>query len=319
MVRRYIVPAIGGIELLKLRALDVERMTNAINQMGKGRTAQYARSVLSRALNKALRWELINRNVAALAEPPQHESRPGMTLTPDQARAFLAAVAGDRWEAAYWLLLGAGLRRGEVLGLLVENIDLQAHELHVNGSLAYGTKTGLMRGPTKTKTSKRTIPLTNALEQLIRRRLALRAHERGKAGKKWHETGLLFCTANGLPIWTFNFHREFKRHLAQAGLDTSIRIHDMRHSFVSLALASGADVRAVADLAGHADASITLDRYAHSFTDTRRAAAQGVNALLMPDVEEKDCQNACHAEERDENPGQEAQKAFDRKRTDRVK
>src|SRR2546430_732135 len=106
---------------------------NAKSQAGLSpRTVQYLRAILRAALNQALRWNLVGRNVAELVDPPRQVRYRPRFLDVDEARVFLAAVAGDRLEALYILQLTLGLRPGEALGLTWDDVDLNHGRLAVH-------------------------------------------------------------------------------------------------------------------------------------------------------------------------------------------
>ena len=124
MVRRHLVPPLGRHMLDKLAANHVQTMLNTLHAAGlSARTVQYAKGVLGRALNVAVKWGLVARNVAALADAPPGCTRAIAPLSEAQARQLLEAVKGHRLEVLYRVALSLGLRRGEVLGLRWEDVD----------------------------------------------------------------------------------------------------------------------------------------------------------------------------------------------------
>jgi len=142
IVRRHLIPALGHVQLRKLTPGQVRRLLREKSQEPNGRggtlsprTVQYIHAVLRRALEQAYRDELVSRNVAALVQPPRVPGHEYRWLTEEEARALLAAVRQDRFYAAYALALGLGLRRGELLGLRWEDVDLEEATLVVRRSL----------------------------------------------------------------------------------------------------------------------------------------------------------------------------------------
>ncbi|HSH79997.1 MAG TPA: hypothetical protein VLA19_15840 [Herpetosiphonaceae bacterium] len=132
LVRTHITPNIGHIQLAKLTPQDVERVIARMREQGKApRMQQYMRAVLRAALNQALKWGLVARNVVTLTDSPQVERYVTHPLTRAQAQTLLDAARGDRYEALYAVALWLGLRRGEVLGLRWEDVDLDTRILHV--------------------------------------------------------------------------------------------------------------------------------------------------------------------------------------------
>lgn len=131
VVRLHLVPCLGLHPLVDLRPADVQAFLNAKAASGLApRTVAYLRNV-RQALGHAERTELVGRNVARLALPPRVPRREVHPLSPEQARVFLGAIAGDRFEALYLLALGCGLRQGEILGLAWSDLDLDAGTVRV--------------------------------------------------------------------------------------------------------------------------------------------------------------------------------------------
>jgi len=98
-------------------------------------TVKHIRTVLSIALGRALKWNMVPRNAAQLTDAPKVERKPVKTFNEDDAKKFLATVRGTRLEAFYAVAVALGLRRGEVLGLAWEDVDFEAGKLQINQSL----------------------------------------------------------------------------------------------------------------------------------------------------------------------------------------
>ncbi|MCY4661744.1 MAG: tyrosine-type recombinase/integrase [Acidobacteria bacterium] len=279
LVRTRIVPDLGRIRLAKLTPLDVSTWLSRLQEAGVGgRTVQYARVVLRAALNQALKWELVTRNVAAMTEPPQHRRREIEPLTPDQAKALLAAVAGHRLEALFTVAVGIGLRRGEALGLSWDSVDLDAGVLSVFRTLERAGSEPRFGEP-KTARGRRTITLPNIVASALRGHRSRQLEERLAAGPRWQDFGLVFTTPTGTPLDGRNVTRRFKTILRRAGLP-DIRYHDLRHTAATLLLAQGVDPRTIMETLGHSEIGMTLNTYAHVVPALQREAAAKMDALL---------------------------------------
>ncbi len=172
-VRRHLVPGLGRLRLAKLGPRDVATWLHRCRAQGVGlRTIQYSRSVLRAALNQALRWELVSRNAAALTPAPQHKARDIKPLTPDEARKLVTAVSGHRLEALIIVALGLGLRRGEVLALRWDDVDLTAGVLSVRRTLERAGGDAAARKPLLAERARLRAQLTAATDAEARRRLA---------------------------------------------------------------------------------------------------------------------------------------------------
>lgn len=293
---RRIVKFIGNIQLAKLTPQHVQAMLNDLLAEGyKPATVDRARDVLINALNQAVKWDLMPRNVATLTDPPKVEAYRPKVFTPVQAQQFLAVTVGDRFEVAYWLGL-LGLRRGEVLGLRWPEIDLEEGVLYVRWGLepirrdlytdaqreARGihqlTDTLTLVKP-KTEESERTVHLPKSVIALLRQHRIQQLQDRLLAGEQWQDHDLVFCGRIGTPIVPRNFLRERQALLRRAGIP-NIRFHDLRHSFVSLMIAAGVPLKVVQELAGHSDPRITQQIYTHVTEDQKREAASIMDTLL---------------------------------------
>ena len=122
-MRAHLLPHLARNRLAKLTPQDVATCLHRVEESKGAFSARSAREILRTALNQALRWELVSRNVAALTDAPRHRPRQIKPLTPEQANALLAAVAGHRLGALITVAVGVGLRQGEALGLRWEDVD----------------------------------------------------------------------------------------------------------------------------------------------------------------------------------------------------
>ncbi len=278
VVRDHLAPTLGKIPLVKLGPEHVQRYMNSKAGTLSPATVRNHHAILRRALAVAERWGLVHRNVARLVSPPRiirTEIRP---LSPEQARIFLAAIAGDRLEALWHTALSLGLRQGEVLGLGWEHVDLDHALLRVERSLQrYGGAYHL--DDVKTPRSRRSLGLPASLVEVLRAHSDRQAFERAQAGDRWLGMDLVFCRADGAPLNGPSVTRRFRDLLERAGLPGQ-RFHDMRHASASFMLATGVPLRTVMEVLGHSQISITADLYSHVSADATRDATQRVSALL---------------------------------------
>ena len=243
-----------------------------------GRTIHYARAVLRAALNQALRWGLVSRNLASLTDPPRYRAREIAPLTPEQAKRFLAAVAGHRLEALFTVAVGVGLRLGEALGLPWDAVNLDAGKLSVRQTLERGGEHPRLGEPKSTR-SRRTIWLPRIVIAARRKHRARQLQERLIAAERWNDSGLVFTTEAGVPLDGCNINRTFKVLLRQAGLP-AVRYHDLRHTAATLLLAQGVDLRTIMETLGHSQISLTANLYAHVVPALKDQAAAKMDQIL---------------------------------------
>lgn len=300
--RLNIKPYVGRIKLEKLRALDIEHLLSALRRAGKTPQSQrYALRVLKMALEQAVRWQMLPRNVADAIRPPKIERQEMKVWTPEQVAVFLAATESHRLHAAFYLALMTGMRRGEILGLQWRDIDWERSRLTVRGNLVEvrgepegrvlnGTPTvgryELVLQTPKTARSRRTIVLSPGTLTKLREHRERQQAEKDTLGDDWHNPGpdgFVFATELGTPTDPRNFSRWYKELVKTAGVPV-IRLHDMRHTAASLMAYKGIPVKTVSERLGHADVGFTLQIYTHLYDEQREEAAFDL-ADLFPKAE----------------------------------
>jgi integrase len=242
------------------------------------RTVAYTARVLRSALADAVKQGAIPRNPADAVDPPKPDQREMRYWTPEQARAFLESVTGDRMEAAWRLLLATGLRRGEALGLKWSDIDLDAGKLSVRRTLvAVGYR--VEWSTPKTRRSNRTVDLDSGSVAALRRHRARQLEERMAWGEAWQDGNLVFTREDGSPAHPQSLSAAFEGAVKASGLPM-IRLHDLRHSSAVMALAAGIPTKVVSERLGHSSTAITTDIYQHVTETMQRDAADRIGAVL---------------------------------------
>lgn len=270
----YIIPHIGTVKLSALRPDRVQQLLNDLSKQGlSARSVTYARAVLRRALNQAVQWRYISYNAAALATPPRPEQHKVEPLTREEARKLLDALKGHRLEALYLMTLFLGLRMGEVLGLLITNVDLERKTVYVEGALQR-IRGKLVRDGVKTAASTRLLSLPPMLVSLLAEHLAAQQAIPGNV--------YLFTSTAGTPISPDNLRRQFKNVLRKAGL-RDMRFHDLRHSCATFLIASGVHPRTIMQILGHSQIGVTMNIYGHVLQEAQTDAVNGISQLLAGD------------------------------------
>jgi integrase len=235
--------------------------------------------VLHRALSYAQRRGLIGNNVAKLVDPPKRQRREMQSLSPEQARRFLDAVRGNRFEALYVLAISTGMRQGELLGLRWRDVDLAGRSLRVTGSIQYVRGHGLGLSSPKTRSSRRQVMLSQIAVDALDRRKEAQKQERTRSGDKWQDTDFVFTTRDGKALYATNIKSSFCKLLVACGLPR-IRFHDLRHTAATLLLGQGVHPKVVSEMLGHASIGITLDLYSHATPTIQREATAAFDRLL---------------------------------------
>jgi integrase len=281
IVRKHLVPTLGRIYLERLSIQDVAFLMSQKRSEGLSpRTSQYILFILRNALNKAVRWGAVNRNVARLVDPPRVAQREVKVLASDEAMGLIAAARQDRLEALWVLALSTGLRRGELLGLTWDDVDLERRQLRVRKALQRITGKGLVLSETKTRRGRRSIVLPIGAVEALRRHLARQEEDRLLAASSWTETNFVFKARSGAALDADNLVRRSFAHLLDSAGLPHIRFHDLRHSCASLLLAQGVAPRVVMETLGHSRISVTLDTYTHVLPALQREAADAMDRAL---------------------------------------
>lgn len=323
--RLYIMPGLGAKRLDKLTVRHVRAWLNEARQtcqccaQGKDaarpptkrrccaigsccqqaiseRTAQSILMVLRAGLSNAVREELIAKNVAALVRVSKpRKNRKDKPWSVDEARHFLenARAADDPLYAAYVLILVLGLRKGEILGLTWELVDLDASELFVREQLQRVGRR-LLRRETKTESSEAPLPLPGicvaALKlrkaQQDQDRKAQQDREREPEARGWTETGLIFTTRYGTPVEPRNFNRSFDYRIGKAGA-RRITVHGTRKTCGTLLAALDVHPRVAMQILRHSRISVTMEIYTDATSEATREALRKLGESLGGDDEGK--------------------------------
>ena len=207
------------------------------------------------------------------------ERSPVAVWTVQQLVAFFAFAADDRLSALWWLIALRGLRRGEAAGLRWADVDLNGRVIVIGQQrIAYGHTIAV--GPPKTASSRRVIALDRVTARLLRTHLRRQRAERHAAGGTRQDSGYVFTTPDGAPLHPDWPTRRFHRLVELSGLPP-VRLHDLRHGAATLAHATGADLKTVQELLGHASIVLTTDTYTSVLLDLHFTTAEAAARLVL--------------------------------------
>jgi integrase len=292
MIELYVQPSIGGVELSQLdgsmlntlygRMLGSGRSDGRKSEHGGGlapKTVRNLHGMLSKAFRDGIRWGRLARNPCDAADPPTSRSPEMQAWTQEELRSFAQATSDHRWAAIWALMITTGMRRGEVLGLRWSDIDLDTGSATIRSTrIRYGTTVD--RSTPKTASGNRTIALGPSVRASLRTWRKTQMEERMLMGDGWqNDDNLVVTLADGRAPNPESFSNLFQNLTRRAGLRT-IRLHDLRHSYATAALASGIPVKVVSQRLGHADVGVTLKVYAHVLPGDDIHAASAADNLL---------------------------------------
>ena len=236
----------------------------------KGLSAKTVRNinqVISSAMDFAKDQKLIAGNPTDGCALPKLEHREMKTLPVEQLTSFLREAKETGVFEMYYIELATGLRRGELLGLKWEDIDLEQSSLRVQRQVCR-IDGEIVEAPLKTKNAYRVLPLSADAVEVLR-------EQKRKSGRSQY----VFPSPTGGPISPDSVLHMLHRVLKRAGLP-KVRFHDLRHTFATLALQNGVDIKTVSGMLGHYSAGFTLDTYTHVTTSAKREAANTMGGIL---------------------------------------
>lgn len=250
------------------------------------KTIQHHHRLLSAILEKAKRERLVPFNVAREhATAPKVQRKEAVYLDDEEARRFLSAVLEERdirKKAAFVVLLFTGLRRGELCGLSWQDIDEEEQIIHVVRASQYQQGKGVVEVPTKNVSSVRAVKVPAFVMEVLQEYRAFWNRQRLAWGDAWQgEAGRLFVQHDGKPINPDTINYWLNDFLKRHGLE-HITPHSLRHTFATLQIAAGVDIRTLQARTGHAQASTLVNIYSHALKSAQEAASDALESVLLP-------------------------------------
>jgi integrase len=264
LIDKHVVPRLGSLLLQQVTPAQLNSFYADLQGSGGLAPSSVVRvhAVVRKALSDAVRWGMVLRNVADSANPPRVATAPRRTWTPEQASKFLAHVRDDGLYCAYRLAITTGMRRGEIVGLRWQDVDLEAARLSVTRALVVVSGYRVEESEPKTARGRRNIALDPATVEALR--------ERWLAVPGEHVFPDVHPDA---------LSAAFERHAKNAHLPR-ISFHDLRHTYATMALQAGIHPKVVSERLGHASVAFTLDTYSHAVPALQESAASLVANLL---------------------------------------
>jgi len=270
LVEHYVLPAIGDMLLDSLNADHLIVLQNQLRTQLADRTVNRVLALIKRALKKAVQSRKLLYNPADAIDPPRVPRSNQTGLTIEQERALRCAIGDHRLALLYDLALLQGLRRGELLGLLISEYNAALGTIKVTGQIQTIDGETKRHSSPKSENGIRELPLTPRQQQLIETHLARLRDERARLGLEWHEHGLIFPSEVGTPMIPRNLSRHYYKALKRAQLHT-MAFHRLRHTAATRLDSIKATEACKAAILGHGPASVT-GGYIHVSLDDKRAA-----------------------------------------------
>ncbi len=279
---KHIVPCLGDIKLNKLTGRQIQKMYNDLLDHGRERVSQKEKNpglsgtyvhgvhvMLHNCLNRAVKERLLVRNPADDVIVPKIDKKEMKILPPEQVKAYLKAASARGILPLFYLELTSGLRKGEIAALLWSDLDVENCTLSVTKQLMSSRDGELKITQPKTATSVRLISLPQETVELLKEEhskhpLNIYMFPSPRTGGMYHPDSIV------------KLHEKI---LNDAGIE-HLRFHDLRHSFATYALLSGADVKTLSCMLGHYSAGFTLNTYCHATRDMQADAARKIGGFM---------------------------------------
>ena len=281
-IEQHIIPAIGDIPLNKLTTRDLQKFYNDLQSNGRLRKVQKKEKpglsnstvrgihmMLHNALDRAMKEKLILSNPTENCIIPKIEKQEMKILRPDPISSYLNAAERRNALPMFYLELVSGLRKGELTALLWSDLDIQNRTISVSKQYVKNPNGELALTRPKTETSVRKVSIPQEAVDLL-----ISEHDKHPDNPYMFPspiTGEMYY-----PDSIVNLH---KKILKDAGLP-HIRFHDLRHTFATLALQNGVDVKTVSSMLGHYDAGFTLRTYTHATRQMQQKAAEKMGSFM---------------------------------------
>lgn len=278
IINKHIIPILGKIELQKLKPIQIQRYYDLKKEELSGKTLVQHHRVLRKALDYAFKLQLIPNNPADAVEPPKAKKYKAKVLNLEEIEAMLKALKEDKLEVPINLALALGLRRGELLGLKWEDIDLDKGLIHIKHNLVRAGKKLVLKEP-KSDSGVRTLQIPSSLINMLKKHKVKQLEQKIFLGEAYNDKGFVFCREDGEPINPSTFSHWFDDFIKKNNLP-DIRLHDLRHTNATLMLKGKVAPKVASKRLGHSNITITMDLYSHVLEDMDKEAANTIDNLI---------------------------------------
>ncbi|USK34981.1 site-specific integrase [Bacillus sp. F19] len=264
IVRVHLIPYFQSTPLEKITSYDIDQLyAQKLDNGLANATVKRIHNLLSKALQKAVKWGLLKNNPAKDASPPSIHKKRKQIWTVEEVKAFLKVCEQENALVPFLLAIFTGMRRGEILALKWKYIDLIKGVIHVEESLTRTKRNGLLVKVVKTSHSERDVYLSASIrDSLIQYR-----QQQGT-----NHLGLVIQSKNGTYLEPRNLLRKFQALTKKANVP-KIPFHNLRHTHATILMRMGENPKVVSERLGHARVGITLDIYSHTNEEMQKNTA----------------------------------------------
>lgn len=296
---RRINPVIGHLKIQDITPLHLNALYKGLSKEGvskrrrKDENGNYTDNgqlapktilehhrLISKILSTAVKWQLLETNVAERADPPKLQAREMYFLNETEAKRLLSLLQNEpiQYRTMISILLFTGIRRGELCGLEWKDIDFDNRVMHIIRTSQFINGGFLTKEP-KTKSGRRELTLSYGACEILTQYKLWQNEQRAKLGDRWVDNDRLFTQYDGKPIHPDTVTDWFAKFIKNNDLP-KITLHSLRHTNATLMIAEGTDIRTVSSRLGHAQTSTTLNIYTHALKSRDAVAADNLDRIL---------------------------------------
>lgn len=282
-IRKHIVPSLGAVRLSKLTSPMIQRFYNKSLETISPKSVRNIHGILHKMLAQAVKVRYIPLNPCDACEPPIVPRKEIQPLTPEQVTLFLREIQGTVNENMLIVDIFTGMRQSEIAGLTWDCIDFEKGTITIyrqyRKERKYGSKGVYQFSPLKNNKPRTITPAPTVLETLKRVQEEQDAFAESSEGLFDNPEGFVFTNHKGKPIPSSTMYGNFKRIARKIGCPEA-RYHDLRHTFATLSLQNGDDIKTVSSNLGHATVAFTLDVYGHVSEQMKKDSADRMEKLI---------------------------------------
>lgn len=283
----YIIPRFGNVPIQNLSAMEIQKWINDLSKESpvthKPMSAKTVRNIylnLSAALEKAVKLDIIKKNPCKNVVLPQRNKHQVTVYDEMEIKKLIESSSGTDMELPIMIALNLGLRRGEMIALRWENIDLDNGIVHICENRIDGLNGEVITKLPKSQAGIRDIPISESMIQMLKGHKIEYLKKQLKYGVGYNKDDYVICQNNGQPYKPFSFSKKFRTFLAKNNL-RHIRLHDLRHTNASVMLSQGISPKVAQQRLGHSDFSTTMNIYSHVMKSMEVEAAQKLDDVLF--------------------------------------
>lgn len=301
MYKYHIKPEIGHMKMQEVRTEHIQMLLNKMKKESYSTDfMKRVRNVVSQMFKQAYKNDMIYRNpVDNAVTPTGKEKKEHRVLTEQEQKKFLEYAKGNEYELVFVLGLSTGMRIGEIQALQWKDVDFKNLLISIDGTLIKVDGKEYIKGPTKTKSSRRSVPLLPDVAKRLKEHRKEQLKYRMILGPEWQQVkgveDLLFCTPIGRPLSRSVIYNAIDRIIEQINHDERMKAreegrepvifghfssHTMRHTFATRALENGIPPKVVQELLGHSTIKTTMDIYTHVLPKTKNDEIQKIASLF---------------------------------------